>query len=101
MKIYVATKDTELANIELDTFEHFFRGLVVQCLLRYPILNVYNNIRCFSPKEIQQLLIMEHGTSDFYNRLVLSFNYCILFGSIGHSRLFLDTILLAKIDELI
>ena len=38
---------------------------------------------------------------DFYNKPIHSFSYSILFGSIAHNCLLLDTFLLAKIDELI
>lgn len=100
MEIYGETKDTEMENIGLGTCEHFFRGLVIQCL-RYPGLNIYDAIFLFSLKEFQQLLIMEHDTCRLYNGPVLSFNDSILFRSIGNNFLFLDTFLLAKIKELI
>jgi len=101
MEIYRVQKDTKMPNIKLDTCEHSFWVLVVQFLMRHLVLKIHRNIHCFSPKELEQILIMEHGTSNFYNGLVFSFSYSILFDMIGNGHLFLDTFLLAKIDELI
>lgn len=94
MEIYEAAKDIEMTNIGLDTCEYLFGGIVVKLFMRHLVLNIRDNIYCFSLKELWQLLIMEHGIGDFYNRPALSFSHSILFRIIGHNSLFLDTFLI-------
>lgn len=41
MEIYRASKYIEVTNVKLDTYKYFFESFCVQCLMIYPILNIY------------------------------------------------------------
>jgi len=55
----------------------------------------------FDPKEIQQIVIMQHGLGSFHDGPILYFGHTIPLRIIRYNGLLLDSNLLTKINELI